>query len=222
MGYRAPVEGLQRRLAALEEELAGLRTAPPPTAAEQKKNRKRSQASKTVRALEKRLATLDDALVEAGCRDLTPREASYFERSTRIGVALIALGLMLASVHLVARSRLEMTWAECTCTIFEEEEDVHVARYEWHGTQRQFSASGLESGRVVRCWVPEPPSIALGHFERPPSSKVRFVERLSWTWLLTAGSSVVLGILVMVFARMEAENRRRGIIESNDFSSSSD
>lgn len=155
MGYRAPLEGLQHRLAELEEELAGLRTATPATVAEQRKSRRRSKASKTVHALERRLAALDGSLVEAGCRELTRREASHFERSTRFGVALVALGPLAAGVHLVARSRLEMTWAESTCT------------------------------------------------------------------LLAAGSAV-LGVLVMVFARMEAENRRRGVIEKDDFSSSSD
>ena len=154
MGYRAPVEGLQRRLADLESELAALRTSPRPTAAERKTSgKKRSKVSATRRALEKRLASLDEALIAAGCRELTPREATHIERSMRIGVALVAIGLLVASFYLVTGSRLQMT---------------------------------------------------------------------SWSWLLTAACSAFVGVLVMILARMEADNRRRGVIERDDFSSSSD
>lgn len=222
MGYRAPVEGLQRRLATLEDELAALRASPAPTGGAKNGRPRRSKGSTTVRALEQRLASLDDALIAAGCRQLTPREATYIERCMRIGAALVAIGLLVASVHLVARSRLQMTWVERTCTIVAHGEDEHVARYDWHGTQQEFSASGLEGGRVVRCWVPEPPSIAVGRFECPASSKVRLVDRLSWAWLLTAASTVLVGILFLFGTRLEADNRRRGVIAKDDFSSSSD
>ena len=83
MDYRAPVEGLERRLGDLEEELARLQAMPP--VARKGPPRK----SKKERGLEKRLAHLEASLATVGHRELTERETSSLGRMARTGALLV-------------------------------------------------------------------------------------------------------------------------------------
>jgi hypothetical protein len=215
MDYRAPVEGLERRLGDLEEELARLRALPAIA-------RKGPPAkSKAERALERRLARLEEALASAGYRELTARESSSVERTARLGVVIVVLGLGTASFHLVERARVAMTWRETTCAIVAEEEDMHVARYVSQGREWKFSAPG-ESRSVAECWVPYPPVSGVGRLVRPSASSVSLWERLSLAWLVAAACAVSLGAGCLVAAWDDARKRRRGAIAPDDFGSSSD
>jgi hypothetical protein len=214
-GYRAPLATLERRLEALEEELERLRAPPPPGSATTKK-------SKKVRALERRLAALGVQLAGAGYRALTVKEVRYARYLSRLGIALIAVGILVAGFHVLNRGRVARSWVEATCSIVEVEEDVHVARYVARGKRWEFSASGHESQRALSCWVPEPPLNDVGRLEPPPSAVVPLTAKVSWAWLVAALSGVLMGIGIIFAARGEAANRRSGLLAPDDFSSSSD
>ncbi len=214
MDYRAPIAGLERKLGDLEEELARLR-ALPPRAARKGPPRK----SKEEHALEKRLARLERQLAGAGYRALTERETKHFRYTANLGVALVVGGLAIASAHLVLRS-VAMTWTRATCSIVEEEEDMHVARYVARGKEWEFSASGHASASNVACWTPDPPTAGVGRLTPPSGPSVSLREKLSWAWLLTAAGGLLLGLFCIFGARWEAENRKKGLIEADDFSTS--
>ena len=206
---------LERRLHGLEEELARLRALPPRAVGRKGPPRKSEEEC----ALERRLAELDGELAKAGYRALTKREASHVAYLTNLGVALAASGLVVASAHLVLRSA-PMTWTATTCTIFAEEEDVHVARYASHGKEWKFSASGQGSRSEVRCWVPDPPASGVGRLAPPRTPRVSLYEKVRWSWLLGAAGAVLAGVFFIFGARWEAENRRKSLIAPDDFSSS--
>lgn len=194
MDYRAPNAGLERRLEELEAELESLRALPP-------------------------VAKEGPATVSREERELTDKESAHLAYCTRLGVLLVVAGLLVASGHLVLRGGASMTWTRASCSIVEEEEDVHVARYVSHGRTWQFSASGHASERAVACWVPEPPHGGVGRLDEPAAARVTLVEKLSWWWLGSAAVGVFLGVATMFGARHEASSRRRNVIASDDFSS---
>lgn len=192
MDYRAPNAGLERKLAELEEELDRLRALPP---------------------------VANETPAEAGHRELTDKESSHLAYCMSLGVLLVVASLLVASGHLVLRGGTAMTWTRASCSIVEEEEDVHVARYVSHGRQWQFSASGHASENAVACWVPEPPQSGVGRLDEPGAARVTLSQKLSWWWLGGAAFGVLLGVATMFGARYEAKNRRRNVIARDDFSS---